>query len=137
MHSDIIPSFFRDAGKYGVYLCAIVQSPSVLPPGILSSCNNIAAGQLKNPDDVKAVMSAMARSPHGFVDVPYAHLLGILEPGKFLLRLGLARDGRGNYPLMYRPLMVDAREPSPAELEKMFGAGDRGPECSGHDETAE
>jgi hypothetical protein len=137
MHSDIIPSFFRDAGKYGVYLCAIVQSPSVLPPGILSSCNNIAAGQLKNPDDVKAVMSAMARSPHGFVDVPYAHLLGILEPGKFLLRLGLARDGRGNYPLMYRPLMVDAREPSPAELEKMFGAGDRGPECSGHNETAE
>ena len=120
IQSDIIPSFFRDAGKYGVYLCAIVQSPASLPPGILSSCNNIAVGQLKNPDDVKAVMSAMARSPHGFIDVPYAHLAGILEPGQFLLRLGLARWGQGNYPMLYRPLMVQAIEPSPDEISRLF-----------------
>lgn len=120
IQSDIIPSFFRDAGKYGVYLCAICQSPSVLPPGILSSCNNIAVGQLKNPDDVKAVMSAMARSPHGFIDVPYAHLVGILEPGQFLLRLGLARGGRGNYPMLYRPLMVQSIEPSPQEIDRLL-----------------
>lgn len=123
IQSDIIPSFFRDAGKYGVYLCAIVQSPASLPPGILSSCNNVAVGQLKNPDDVKAVMSAMARSPHGFIDVPYAHLVGILEPGQFLLRLGLARGGRGNYPMLYRPLMVQSVEPSPQEIVHLLTNG--------------
>lgn len=126
IQSDIIPSFFRDAGKYGVYLCAIVQSPASLPPGILSSCNNIAVGQLKNPEDVKAVMSAMARSPHGFIDVPYAHLIGVLEQGQFLLRLGLARGGRGNYPILYRPLPVEAEEPTPEEINRLLQNGRNG-----------
>lgn len=126
IQSDIIPSFFRDAGKYGVYLCAIVQSPASLPPGILSSCNNIAVGQLKNPEDVKAVMSAMARSPHGFIDVPYAHLIGVLEQGQFLLRLGLARGGRGNYPILYRSLPVEADEPSPDEIARLLNNGSGG-----------
>jgi hypothetical protein len=119
IQSDIIPSFFRDAGKYQVYLAAIAQSPASLPAGILSSCNNLVIGQLKNPDDVREVMSAMARSPHGFVDVPYAHFIGDLEVGQMLIRLGLARGGRGNFPILYRPLMVQAREPSPSELEEI------------------
>lgn len=119
IQSDIIPSFFRDAGKYQVYLAAIAQSPASLPAGILSSCNNLVIGQLKNPDDVKEVMSALARSPHGFVDVPYAHFIGDLEVGQMIVRLGLARGGRGNFPILYRPLMVEAREPSPTDLEEI------------------
>ncbi|MGC8946363.1 MAG: serine-rich protein [Anaerolineae bacterium] len=119
IQSDIIPSFFRDAGKYMVYLAAIAQSPASLPAGILSSCNNLVIGQLKNPDDVREVMSALARSPHGFVDVPYAHFIGDLEVGQMIIRLGLARGGRGNFPILYRPLMVHAHEPSPSELEEI------------------
>jgi len=125
MQSDILPAFFRDAGKYQAYLGAIVQSPAQLPPGILSSCNNQAIGQLKNPDDVKAVMSALAKSPHGLLDVPYAHFLGDLEVGQLILRLGLARHGQGNYPLLIRPLMVEAREPGQHEIEEMFRFRDR------------
>jgi len=120
IRSDILPAFFRDAGKYNVFLAAIFQSPAEAPPGVLSSCNNLVIGQLKDPDDVKAAMSALARSPHGYVDTPYAHMLGDLEVGQFVLRLGLARGGRGNYPMLYRPLMVDAREPGKRELVEMF-----------------
>lgn len=119
IQSDIIPSFFRDAGKYQVYLAAIVQSPASLPPGIISSCNNLVIGQLKNPRDVQEVMSALARSPHGFVDVPYAHFIGDLEVGQMIIRLGLAQGGMGNFPILYRPLMVQAREPSPSELREI------------------
>lgn len=119
IQSDIIPSFFRDAGKYQVYLAAIAQSPASLPAGILSSCNNLVIGQLKNPDDVREVMSALARSPYGFVDVPYAHFIGDLEVGQMIIRLGLARGGRGNFPILYRPLMVQAREPSPSDLKEI------------------
>lgn len=120
IQSDIIPAFFRDAGKYQAYLAAIFQSPAQAPPGVLSSCNNLALGQLKDPEDVKAAMSALARSPHGYVDTPYSHMIGDLEVGQFILRLGLAHGGRGNYPLLYHPLQVDAREPSPSELREMF-----------------
>ncbi len=120
IQSDIIPAFFRDAGKYQAYLAAIFQSPAQAPPGVLSSCNNLVLGQLKDPEDVKAAMSALARSPHGYVDTPYAHMIGDLEVGQFILRLGLARGGQGNYPMLYRPLKVDAREPSPSELREMF-----------------
>jgi len=120
IQSDIIPAFFRDAGKYQAYLAAIFQSPGQAPPGVLSSCNNLALGQLKDNEDVKAAMSALARSPHGYVDTPYAHMIGDLEVGQLILRMGLARGGRGNYPMLYRPLMVDAREPSPSELREMF-----------------
>ncbi|MBO9371210.1 MAG: ATP-binding protein, partial [Chloroflexi bacterium] len=134
IRSDIIPSFFRDAGKYQVYLAAILQSPAQAPPGTLSSCNNLVVGQLKDPEDVKAVMSALARSPHGFVDVPYAHAIGDLEVGEFIIRLGLARNGRGNYPILYRPLMVDAREPTPSELREwdLLRGNGNGRNGSGH-----
>jgi hypothetical protein len=116
VQSDIIPAMFRDAGKYLIFLGIIVQSPSELPPGIISSCNNIAVGQLKNSDDVQVVMSSLARSPTGFVDTHYARFINRMPQGHFILKLGLSMNVAETEPLLFRPLMVRAREPNREHL---------------------
>lgn len=121
VQSDIIPAMFRDAGKYQIYLAIIAQSPAVLSDGIISSCNCIAAGQLKNADDVKTLMQALARSPVGFVDTHYARFISRMPRGMFVLKLGLADDIAQLEPLLFRPLMVEAKEPGIAEVRQMFG----------------
>ena len=118
--SSPIPSTFRDAGKYLIYLGIVVQSPSELPPGIISSCNNLAAGQLKNGEDVKVVMSGLARSPVGFVDTHYARFVNRMQRGQFILKLGLAWDVARTEPLLFKPLMVEAREPGAGEIGERF-----------------
>ena len=120
IQSDIIPSMFRDAGKYHIFLGTIVQSPAELPPGIMSSCNNLAAGQLKNGDDVQVVMSGFARSPVGFVDTQYARFVNRMQRGQFVLKLGLAWDVAATEPLLFKPLMVEAHEPSRSEIRTLF-----------------
>ena len=120
IQSDIIPSMFRDAGKYNIFLGIIFQSPSESPPGILSSCNNIAVGQLKSGEDVKTVMSSLARSPVGFVDTNYARFINRMQRGQFVLKLGLAWDVAKTEPLLYRPLMVEAHEPGRHEIRELF-----------------
>jgi hypothetical protein len=120
IQSDIIPSMFRDAGKYLIYLGIVVQSPAELPPGIISSCNNLAVGQLKNGEDVKVVMSGLARSPVGFVDTHYARFVNRMQRGQFILKLGLAWDVAQTEPLLFKPLMVEAQEPGAGEIGEMF-----------------
>ena len=120
IQSDIIPSMFRDAGKYLIYLGIVVQSPSELPPGIISSCNNLAVGQLKNGEDVKVTMSGLARSPVGFVDTHYARFVNRMQRGQFILKLGLAWDVAQTEPLLFKPLMVEAREPGAGEIARDF-----------------
>jgi hypothetical protein len=44
-------NMWRDSREYGIWLHLITQSPSLIPPGILSSCNNIFVAQLKHPKD--------------------------------------------------------------------------------------
>jgi hypothetical protein len=61
-------NMWRDSHKYGIWLHLITQSPSLVPPGILSSCNNIFVSQLKNPKDRDLVVAALHRSEKGFVD---------------------------------------------------------------------
>jgi hypothetical protein len=116
----IIPSMFRDAGKYPIYLGIVVQSPSELPPGIISSCNNLAVGQLKDDEDVKVVMSGLARSPVGFVDTHYARFVNRMQRGQFILKLGLAWDVAQAESLLFKPLMVEAREPGAGEIRQVF-----------------
>ncbi|NPA89940.1 MAG: serine-rich protein, partial [Chloroflexi bacterium] len=44
-------AMWRDSRKYGIALHVITQSPSQIPQGILSSCNNMVVSQTKNPKD--------------------------------------------------------------------------------------
>lgn len=118
VQSDIIPAMFRDAGKYLIFLSIIVQSPSELPPGIISSCNNIAVGQLKNGKDVQEVMSSLGRSPVGFVDTHYARYINRMPQGQFILKLGLSMNVADTEPLLFRPLMVRAKEPDREQLRR-------------------
>ena len=120
MQSDIFPRIFRDAGKYHVYLGIIVQTPAKLPTGIVSSCNNAAIGQLKDADDVQAMMSAIARSPVGFMDTDYGRFIRRMPQAQFILKLGLSQDARQIEPLLYRPLMVDVAEPTDGEIREMY-----------------
>jgi hypothetical protein len=78
-------------------------------------------GQLKDGEDVKVVMSGLARSPVGFVDTHYARFTNRMQRGQFILNLGLAWDVAQTEPLLYRPLMVEAREPGREEIGEMFG----------------
>jgi hypothetical protein len=107
IQSDIIPSMFRDAGKYLIYLGIVVQSPSELPPGIISSCNNLAVGQPKDGEDVKVVTH-------------YARFVNRMQRGQFILKLGLAWDIAQTELLLFKPLMVEAREPGAGEIGETF-----------------
>jgi len=120
VQSDIIPAMFRDAGKYQIYLAIIAQSPAVLSGGIISSCNCIATGQLKDHKDVSVMMSALARSPVGFADTHYARFISRMPCGMFILKLGLADDIAALEPLLFRPLMVEAREPGVTDIRQIF-----------------
>jgi len=37
-------NMWRDSRKYGIWLHLITQSPSLIPTGILSSCNHLLVG---------------------------------------------------------------------------------------------
>jgi hypothetical protein len=54
---------WRDSRKYGIWPHVICQLPALLPPGILSSCNNLAAAELKNPKDRDPIVAALP-GPH-------------------------------------------------------------------------
>jgi hypothetical protein len=120
IQSEIWPSVFRDARKYHIDLGIILQSPAEMPPGVLSSCNNLAVGQLKSPGDVEVVMSAMARSSKGFQDIDFRRWIGRAAQAKFMLKLGLEQDERELEPMCYQPLMIAAHEPSSVELRQRY-----------------
>ena len=47
--SEQLTNWWRDARKYGMWLHLITQSPSLIPFGILSSCNNMVVAQPEEP----------------------------------------------------------------------------------------
>lgn len=116
--SSIFPTMFRDARKYRIYLTAICQSPSDLLPGILSSCNNLLVGQLKNPRDAEVILPAIARSAHGFQDVDYLHSLSRIPQRLFIARLGQQTDVARIEPMLFEPCMVQAIEPTDADIRE-------------------
>jgi len=112
---------WRDSRKYGVWLHVISQTPSRIPPGILSSCNNLICGQLKNPRDRDLAVAAIARSEKGFVDEVWRRFLASLPIGRMVGRLGYARDRAQIEPFLFEPLPVAAAEPSDEEIEAKLG----------------
>lgn len=96
-----------------------------IPPPI---CKSVSRGNDKSKswryyrlgEDVKVVMSGLARSPVGFVDTHYARFVNRMQRGQFILKLGLAWDVAQTEPLLFKPLMVEAREPGAGEIGEMF-----------------
>ena len=114
--SALWPPMFRDGRKYGIFLIVIVQTPSELPDGIASSCNNIVVCQLKHPQDRDLLMSQLAFSEKGFADEDIKRHLSRLPQKRAVIKLGFIDDPRYAAPMLTRPILVPAREPTDQEL---------------------
>ncbi len=112
---------FRDARKYKARLHVITQAPSLIPQDIISSCNNLVVGFLKNPKDKDIVLSGIARSEKGFVDEPWRRFLADLQIGMFLGRFPYAFQRELQQPFLFRPLAVVAPEPTDEEIAQKLG----------------
>ncbi len=112
---------WRDSRKYGIWLHLITQSPALIPSGILSSCNNLVTGQLKDQDDQDTIITALARSPKGLVDEPWRRFLGALPVARSVVKLGYQTDRARLEPCYIQPLLLEAREPSDAEIVAALG----------------
>jgi hypothetical protein len=112
---------FRDARKYHARLHVITQAPHMIPDDIISSCNNLVVGFLKNPKDKDLVLSALARSEKGFHDEPWRRFLSDLPIGMAIGRLPYTANRELQRPFLFRPLMVDFPEPSDDEIEHRLG----------------
>lgn len=112
---------FRDARKYKARLHVITQAPSLIPQDIISSCNNLVVGFLKNPKDKDIVLSAIARSEKGFMDEPWRRFLADLQIGMFLGRFPYAHSRELQQPFLFRPLAVAAPEPTDEEIAVKLG----------------
>ena len=112
---------FRDSRKYGIWLHVIAQSPHLVPEDIISSCNNLLVGFLKNPKDKDLILSALAKSEKGFTDEAWRRFLSDLATGQFICRLGYAKDRYRLRPMLMQPLMLHAPEPDDAAIEAALG----------------
>ncbi len=112
---------FRDARKYKAFLHVITQSPSLIPQDIISSCNNLVVGLLKNPKDKDIVLAAIARSEKGFVDEPWRRFLSDLQIGMFIGRFPYTTQREYQQPFLFQPLPLRVPEPTDAEIEQKLG----------------
>lgn len=114
-------NMFRDSRKYGAFFGVVTQSPSLIPQGIISSCNNLVVGFLKTPRDKDIVLSAIARSEKGFVDEPWRRFLADEQIGMAIGRFPYAFSREMQLPFLFRPLMLDVPEPTDEEIAQKLG----------------
>lgn len=119
--SEQLTNWWRDARKYGMWLHLITQSPSLIPAGILSSCNNMVVANLKNPKDRDAMIAALARSEKGFVDEPWRRFLASMPVARAVVKLGYSTDRSQVEPCYIQPLMLDVPVPSREEIVARLG----------------
>ena len=120
--ADQFANMWRDSRKYGIWLHLITQSPALIPPGILASCNNLFVAQLKNSKDRDAAIAAFARSEKGFVDEPWRRFLASLPVARAVVKLGYQTDRARLEPCYIQPLLLNVREPSDVEIAATLGA---------------
>jgi len=105
--------------KFGTH--PITQSPSLIPPGILSSCNNLLVNQVKNPRDRDLVIASMHRSEKGFVDEGWRRFLASLPIARAVVKFGYSFDRAELEPCYIEPLRLDVKEPSDEEIVGRLG----------------
>jgi hypothetical protein len=107
---------WRDGRKYQIFLHPIVQSPADMPPGILSSCNNLVVGQLKNAQDRDVAQAALGWSEKGFTDEDYKRYISRMPVGYAVMKLGYSMQPALTAPMLVRPILLDIPEPTDAEI---------------------
>ena len=114
-------NMWRDSRKYGIWLHLVCQSPALIHPAILSSCNNLFAAQLKNAKDRDVVTAVLARSEKGFVDEPWRRFLASIPVARAVVKLGYQADRARLEPVYVQPLLLNVREPSDEDIEAVLG----------------
>ena len=114
-------AMWRDSRKYGIALHVITQSPSQVPQGILSSCNNIVVSQTKNPKDRDLAVAMIHRSEKGFVDEAWRRFIGSIPVARAVVKLGYSFDRARVEPVYVQPLLLDATEPTDEEIAAQLG----------------
>ena len=119
--SEQLTNWWRDARKYGMWLHLITQSPALIPFGILSSCNNMFATQIKNQKDQDIIITALARSPKGLVDEPWRRFLGSIPIARAVVKLGYQTERARLEPCYIEPLLLDVPAPARDEIVARLG----------------
>lgn len=114
-------AMWRDSRKYDIYLSLLTQSPALIPPGIMSSCNNLVVGQLKNAKDRDLAVAAFARSEKGLHDEDWRRFLARLPIAQAVVKLGYSFDMGDVEPVLVRPAMLDCIEPTDEEIGQQLG----------------
>ena len=114
-------SMWRDSRKYGIYLHLITQSPSLIPSGIMSSCNNLFVAQVKNRKDQDIVIGMLHKSPVGFTDETWRRFLANIPIARSVVKLGYAFDRAQLEPVYIKPNMLNVKEPTDVEIEAALG----------------
>jgi len=114
-------AMWRDSRKYGIWLHLLTQTPSAIPPGIMSSCNNLFVAQLKNAKDRDLVTSSMHRSEKGLVDEQWRKFLSRLPVARQVVKLGYALQSSAVEPVHMQPWLLDVEEPSDAQIADRLG----------------
>ncbi len=119
--SELFENMSRDCGKYRIAFIYISQSPSLLPPAIVSSSNNIAVSRLKGERDVRTMMPALGYSPMGFHDNPYYRFIsGGIPVAQFITKLGQQTDRARLAPVLMQPLRLEVAPVTDAEIIRHF-----------------
>ena len=118
--SALFQTMWRDGRKYGIYLHLMVQSPSELPAGIVSSCANLVIGKLSAAADRDVAQAALGWSEKGFTDEDYKRFISQMAVGYAILKLGYTADFTQTAPLLVRPLLVHLPEPSDDEIWRQY-----------------
>ena len=119
--SEYYEDMARDTRKYGVNLVFITQSPAAIPVGIRSSCSSLVIGFLGEPEDKDVVLSALGKSEKGFRDEDWRRLLSDLQIGMNIGRFPYSFERAQMRPVLFMPLMLQAEEPSDAQLAAELG----------------
>lgn len=119
--SHLFQTMWRDGRKYSIFLHVMAQTVSELPSGILSSCANVFVFQTKDPKDRDLILPHLGRSEKGIVNTEYKRYLARIPRTYAITKLGYSDDVYWLEPVLVRPLMIQCREPSDAEIVQELG----------------
>lgn len=120
--SQRFSDMFRDARKYKARLHVVTQAPSLIAQDIMSSCNNLVIGFIKQPRDKDLVLSALARSEKGFRDEEWRRFIDDIPIGMAIGRFPYTTRRELQRPILFRPLMLDVPEPTDAQIARVLGS---------------
>ena len=119
---------WRDSRKYGIWLHLLTQTPSAIPPGIMSSCNNLFVSQLKNARDRDLITAMLHRSEKSLTDEEFRKFISRIPKARAIVKLGYSDEAAELEPAYVRPWMLDVDEPSDWELEELWNEEPDGPD---------